>query len=420
MNKKLIALAVAGALGAPLVASAAPGDGVTLFGRVGVELGSVDIDQAPGFLDYRQESISDNVGASRWGLMIVEDLGGGLKGNARVEYGFRTGNGVVDNVREQWVGLSHTGWGALQFGRVQSPFKDFAGGASIDPFVTTNLQARGSGGAMYAPANGFGAAGFVDHAIRYNSPSWGGFSMALLASPSDATQADPVLGGGGNVGGKGGTANYQVGLKFKIGSAGEIFGGYSNDEANDLQAATVTNGRTGDDEQVWRLGTAWNFGNFRIAAQYDKIENALAGNGGTSCSGGAAANGNEAANTTQQCNSALNANGDGDIWFLTTQYKIGKTTLVAQGGMTKADSVSNGAGQVRALEREAKSVSLGAIHMISKRTRVFGGYQRVNVDGARSVDNLNVATPGAALVATPALATQPDRETWTIGMRHDF
>ncbi len=419
MNKKLIALAVAGALGAPLVASAAPGDGVTLFGRVGVEFGSIDIDQvstvpASTSNDYRQESISDNAGMSRWGLLIVEDLGGGLKANARVEYGFRTGNGNIDSVREQWVGLSHAGWGALQFGRVQSPFKDFVGGTSIDPFVTTQLQARGSGGAMYAPGNGFGASAFVDHAIRWNSPSWGGFSMALLASPGDASQTDAVTGGGGNVGGKGGTSNYQVGLKYKFGTRGEIFGGYSNDEANDLQATTTTNGQLGDDEQVWRIGTAWNFGNFRIAAQYERIEDALAINGGTSCSGGASANGNgDTGISTTQCNSSLNANGDGDIWFLTTQYKIGKTTLVLQGGATKADSVRSTAGVLTATEREAKNLTLGAIHMISKRTRVYGGYQRVNVDGARNVANTTAT-------GTAVLATQPDRSTWTIGMRHDF
>ena len=425
MNKKLIALAVAGALGAPLMASAAPGDGVTLFGRVGVEYGSIDIDQVAGPNQYRQESLSDNAGASRWGLLITEDLGNGLKANARVEYGFRTGNGNIDSVREQWVGLSGQNWGALQLGRVQSPFKDFAGGGSIDPFVTTNLQARGSGGAMYAPANGMGAAAFVDHAIRYNSPSWGPFSMALLASPGDATQTDPnasafavnpttgavaaTPANGGNVGGKGGGNNYQLGLKFKIGSAGEIFGGYSVDEANDAQKLVVTNGTTGDDEKVWRLGTAWNFGGFRIAGQYEKIEHALAGNGGTTCSGGASANGNgDNGISTAQCNTSLNTNGDGDIWFLTTQYKIGKTTLVLQGGETNADAVGT------MNEREAKNLTAGAIYSLSKRTRVFGGYQRVSVDGARNVANTTTTA------ATAILATQPDRETWTIGMRHDF
>ena len=437
MNKKLIALAVAGALGAPLVASANPADGVTLFGRVGVEFGSIDIDQAAGANDYRQESISDNAGASRWGLLIVEDLGGGLKANARVEYGFRTGNGNVDSVREQWVGLSHKVWGAVQFGRVHSPFKDFAGGASIDPFVTTNLQARGTGGAMYAPNNGFGAAGFVDHALRYNSPSWGGFSMALLFSPGDATQTDPAAttftvnpatgviaataNNASNVGGKGGTSNYQIGLKYKFSTMGEVFGGYSNDEASDGQKAALVNAasnfRTADDETVWRLGTAWNFGNFRIAAQYDKIENALAGNGGATCAAGAAATGNgDLGISTAQCNSAINTNGDGDIWFLSTQYKIGKTTLVLQGGQTKADSISNAAGVVVANEREAKSVALGAIHMLSKRTRVFGGYQRVSVDGAHVVSQAGTTSTSG----TAVLATQPDRSTWTLGMRHDF
>jgi len=295
MNTKLLALAIAAAMGGSLNAYAA--NSVTLYGRVGVEYGSVDIDQtpglggspaigAPGFSDYRQESISDNAGVSRWGLWIVEDLGGGLKANARIEYAFYTGNGVTDTAREQWVGLAGDAWGALQFGRVHSPFKDFAGGMLLDPFAWTNIQAQGSGGAMYAPANGFGVTGWVDHAIRYNSPSWGGFSMALLASPGDATQTEG--GAAGNVGGKGGTSNYQIGVKYKFGTAGEIFGGYSNDEASDAQKAVApaaaTNFRTADDEQVWRLGAAWNFGNFRIAAQYDKIENALAGNGGSTCS----------------------------------------------------------------------------------------------------------------------------------------
>ena len=408
MNKNLIALAMVGALGTPLTASAAPGDGVTLYGRVGVEYGSIDIDQAAGANDYRQESISDNADTSRWGLMIVEDLGGGLKANARIEYGFRTGNGVADSVREQWVGLSHKSWGALQFGRVLSPFQDFAGGGTLDLFGSTNLQARGSGGAIYAPGNGMGASSQVDHAIRYNSPTWGDFSMALLASPVDATQTEGAN-GGGNIGGKGGTSNYQLGLKYKFGTAGEIFGGYSNDEASDAQAAIVTNGKNGDDEQVWRIGTAWNFGNFRIAGQYDKIKSALAGNGGTSCSGGASANGNgDAGLSTNQCNTSLNTNGDGDIWFLTTQYKIGKTTLVLQGGATKADAVGT------MNEREAKNLTAGAIYSLSKRTRVFGGYQRVSVDGARNVANTT------ATAATPILATQPDRDTWTLGMLHAF
>lgn len=418
MNKKLIALAVAGALGAPLVASA-QGTGVTLFGRVGAEYSSTKIDQVTSASDYRQETIGDNSGVSRWGLAITEDLGNGLQANGKIEFLFRAGNGVADAAREQWVGLSSKTWGAAKFGRVQSVLKDFAGGAYLDPFITTSLQARGSGGAMYTPANGFGVGAFVDHGIRYDSPSFGGFSAAVLLSPVDATQADPtaltgtVAANGGNVGGRGGSNNFQIGLKYKFGNAGEIFGGYSQDDANDAQAATTTNGRLGDDEQVWRIGGAWNFGDFRIAGQYENIEDALAGNGGSTCGGGGSANGGgDAGISTSQCNTSINTNGEGDIWFLTAQYKLGKTTLVVQGGQTNADAVVVN-GVTQAAEREAKNFTVGAIYNFSKRTKVFGGYQRVSIDGARNVANTT------ATGATP-LAEQPDRSTWTIGMHHFF
>ena len=411
MNKKLVVIAVATAFCTPLLASA-QGTDVTLFGRVQAEYQSTKIDQV-GTNDYRQETISDNAGQSRWGMKVKEDLGNGLSAIAQVEFAFRTGNGATEAAREQWVGLSSKSWGTAKFGRVQSPFKDFAGGGTLDVFGSTTLQARGTGGALYAPGNGFGAASHVDHAIRYDSPDFSGFSAAVLLVPVDATQTEPNSGAGG----RGGSNNYQLGLKYKFGSAGEIFGGYSQDEASDSQTALITNGLNGDDEQVWRIGAKWKFGDFTIAGQYDSIKNALAGNGGTSCSGGASASGNESAGTSQ-CNSSLNTNGDGDVWFLAAHYQLGKTTLVLQGGKTNADEVRTN-GVLRAGEREAKNITLGAIYKFSKRTSVYGGYQRVRVDGARSVANTDAGNLGT-VAATTALTTQPDRSTWTIGMRHDF
>ena len=411
MNKKLTVLMIAGAFSAPLAASAEASN-VTLFGRVQAEYQSTKIDQV-GTNDYRQETISDNAGQSRWGMKIKEDLGNGLSAIAQVEFAFRTGNGVAEAAREQWIGLSSKSWGTAKFGRVQSPFKDFAGGGTLDVFGSTTLQARGTGGALYAPGNGFGAASHVDHAIRYDSPDFSGFSAAVLLVPVDATQTEPNSGAGG----RGGSNNYQLGLKYKFGSAGEIFGGYSQDEASDSQTALITNGLNGDDEQVWRIGAKWKFGDFTIAGQYDSIKNALAGNGGTSCSGGASASGNESAGTSQ-CNSSLNTNGDGDVWFLAAHYQLGKTTLVLQGGKTNADEVRTN-GVLRAGEREAKNITLGAIYKFSKRTSAYGGYQRVRVDGARSVANTDAGNLGT-VAATTALTTQPDRSTWTIGMRHDF
>ncbi len=413
MKTKVIVLAVSSVLAMPMMAVAADGSDVKLYGRVAVEYGSVRINQAASASDYRQESLSDNGGVSRWGLLIKEDLGNGLSANARIEYGFRTGNGVADNVREQWVGLASKSWGEVKFGRVQSPLKDFAGGLSIDPFGDTNLQAVGTGGVMYGPNNGLGAGGFVDHSLRYNSPEFSGFSGSLLYVPSDATQAEPSATGGGGTGGKGGANDYQLALKYKVPKFGEVFVAYSKDNASDSQVATVANGRNGDDESVWRLGGAVDLGDFRLAGQYEHISNALE-NGGAVCGGGASLNGGgDAGLSTSQCNSALNANGDGHLWFLTGQYKFGKTTLVLQGGKSTADAVSNAAGVLQANERTAKNVTLAAIYKFSKRTSVYGGYQKVSVEGARNVANTTVK-------GTTVLAIQPDRSTWSIGMRHDF
>jgi len=240
MNKRLVTLLFTFLLGTPMLASA-QGTGVTLFGRVQTEYFSTKIDQASGGASaYRQEAIADNQDTSRWGLAITEDLGNGLSANARIEFSFRTGNGVAEGAREQWVGLSSKQWGALQFGRINGIFKDFVGGATLDPFLSTSLQARSTGGAMYSPLSSFGLGGFVDHAIRYNSPEFGGgFTAAVLLSPSDATQADPTTGtpaaNGGNVGGRGGANNYQLALKYKFGPAGDVFVGYSQDDANNAQ-----------------------------------------------------------------------------------------------------------------------------------------------------------------------------------------
>ena len=94
---------------------------------------------------------------------------------------------------------------------------------------------------------------------------------------------------------------------------------------------------------------------------------------------------------------------DGEVWFAGAEYKIGNTRLIAQGGKSHArkggiDPLTLGAGQ----GRDAWSYTAGVIHELSKRSSLFGGYQRVDVR-----DN----TPGAV---------DTDRNTYTIGMRHNF
>ena len=99
MKKKLVALVVAGALAAPIVASAS-GTHVTIFGRIQGEYATVDIDRFGA-----QTGVLDDAAQSRWGLQVAEDLGMGLRALGRVEFGFNPGAGTTQTSREQWVGL---------------------------------------------------------------------------------------------------------------------------------------------------------------------------------------------------------------------------------------------------------------------------------------------------------------------------
>jgi predicted porin len=419
MKKKLIALAVAGALAAPVVASA-QGTNVTIFGRVQAEYSLVDFAGQPS-----QGALQDNSRSSRWGLHITEDLGNGLKANARLEMGLNAGSGSATTPREQWVGLSSNQWGDVKFGRVQSPFKDFAGGMTIDPFAYTTLQANGAGGTMSGNANGMGsgANSFVNSAIRFDSATIEGFSFAAILMPGDANSLNPLqqgslvsgfmpggLGSQGNTGGRNGEFDGQAAAKYHVDFMGmgfDIFGGYSRDNANNFQKSIGL--RT---EEVWRVGAAWTWENFKLAGQYENINNAI---GSATCTTAASLTANplDTGLVSGQCNSAMNWGADGNIWHAGAQYRLGNTTLVAQGGMTKAHA----GGVNSAAARNADSFTVGAIHNLSKRTSVFGGYQHVYVDNPNgaAVNNLGA---GAGFTA-PNYATG-SRATYTIGVRHNF
>lgn len=405
MKKKLISLAVASALATPMVVSA-EGTNVTLFGSAQAEYSTVDIEGRSS-----KAAIGDDTGRSRWGMHISENLGAGLKAKAHIEYGINLGSGSIGIARERWVGLANDGWGEVKFGRVQSPFKDFAGGMTIDPFAYTSLQAGGSGGTMMASANGYGsgAQGFVNSAARYDSPVVEGFAFSALLMPGDANKLDPTNGLGGsptgvtaaglpgvssNAGGEDGEWDFQVAAKYsaQIQAHGfDLFGGYSRDNVSTQQRSFLA---AHDDEEVWRGGASWSFENFKLSGQYENINNAV---GAATCTAAASMGTSLAGDGRGQCNSAMNLGGDGHLWFGGAEYKLGNTRLVAQGGMSHAKKL---AGAVAS--RDTHSWTVGAIHNLSRRSSLFGGYQRVDVrDHA----------PGAG---------DTDRNTYTAGIRHDF
>jgi predicted porin len=168
MNKKLVALAVAGVFALPLAAQA-QSTNVTLYGIVDLGV-RVDRTQNAGTLMRIEDGIESG---NRIGLKGSEDLGGGLKANFLLETGIQadTGGFTQGNLpwgRQTWVSMSG-GFGEVKMGRMYATeFNQLAG---VDPF-------------------GYGLLGHVaniyvanmirkNNAVEYTTPAMGGMVVQV-------------------------------------------------------------------------------------------------------------------------------------------------------------------------------------------------------------------------------------------------
>src|SRR5258705_9382286 len=136
MNKKVIALAVAGALASPLAAQVQTAN-VNMYGTFRLALESTDLK------DVGRNNHIDSW-SSRVGIRGIESLGGGLNGIFQLELGYNLDNpgGItvestapgtnasvryqVITIREAWVGLNG-GFGTVKMGAGLTPWDDVMG-----------------------------------------------------------------------------------------------------------------------------------------------------------------------------------------------------------------------------------------------------------------------------------------------------
>jgi predicted porin len=212
MNKKVIALAVAGALALPIAAKAQTAN-VTMYGTFRLALESYDIKDVG-----RANQI--NSWSSRWGIRGIESIGGGLNGIFQLETGVNLdtpGNATFEStavgtiassryqfitIREAWVGLNG-GFGTVKMGAGLTPWDDvfgmthlllsnglenmntLAGGANPVINSGNNFSAFGSTGTS-ATSGAFGTAcnnstawdARYGSGIRYDSPNFSGLTFA--------------------------------------------------------------------------------------------------------------------------------------------------------------------------------------------------------------------------------------------------
>lgn len=168
MNKKLLALAIAGALAAPLAAQA----DVSVYG-----LAHLSFDALSGADDAPSYGVVSR--ASRLGFKASEDLGGGLKAIAGIEFGVDMAKekGGETTGRNQVVGLAG-GFGTVVLGRHDTPYKMSTG--KLDPFG----DQLGDYNAVIGPDLRLG------NVLAYLSPSFNGLNInAAIVTDNNATTA---------------------------------------------------------------------------------------------------------------------------------------------------------------------------------------------------------------------------------------
>ncbi|MDQ6916466.1 MAG: porin [Pseudomonadota bacterium] len=178
---------MAGALASPLAVQAQTAN-VTLYGRVNIDLEFVKGEQADGS-NPTVNRVSSN--SSRFGLRGTESLGGGLNAIFQIEQNVSadTGNAASSSLgsRETFAGLQGS-WGKVTMGKFLMPQDDVR--FIFDNSITLGTSLL-SDGALYAQAQESKTNGGFDartgNNVRYDSPTYMGFTAALQYSTRDSS-----------------------------------------------------------------------------------------------------------------------------------------------------------------------------------------------------------------------------------------
>ncbi len=376
MQKKLIALAVAGLVSAPAFAQS----NVTIYGvaDAGIAVGS------HGDNDFRG-LLSGVLSGSRIGFRGTEDLGNGLSAVFQLEQGFDIGNGTVSpNVattntnntvgnrndrdsafsRQAWVGLKGA-FGTVGLGRQYAPGfgqqYDAIASAAISPqsnlsvgaglTITPNSPARWDNSVTYG--NAFGA-------VKVN---------AIYSAQASEQATSPDNDNAWGVGAEYAAGGLRVGGVYH----------FLKDGTN-----------AGDNTREWLLGASYNFGMLTLAGSYQV---------GSDVGGGG-------------------VGGDNDVrlWQVGAIVPVGAAGNVHVAyGRVKIEDDLNTALVPAVEDNEANSWTVAYTHALSKRTTGYVGYNRASNDS-------NFQTFGVVGAPTPATAANngEDSSVFALGVRHTF
>ena len=385
MNKKFLAIAVAGALAAPAAAFAQSSvtiSGVFKAGFEGMKYGSSTRNPAG------TTGVADD--SSRIIFNVREDLGGGLSAIGQYDMRLAVNWGALAGTGNDHVGLLSKSWGRIFLGRQDLHYFN----RESDLTVKGTLRADSISILAFAGGGGQAIAGATRTAnvVHYTTPNWGGFTLiAAYTSNAQAPNADinPVPGAAGVRKGSGWNlnpnmqgANYQVGYSY-WNSKQDLAGAAGN---------TIGLGKQRGD----RLYGSYTWSGFKIGLAWDRSRI----NGAT--------NGLEL--------SSRNA------WSIPLSYTWGNHSVHAHYDKTRADKASNtNAGSVQALngnmDSGARMFAIAYAYDLSKRTSAAVTYARINNSAGAAY---NFFTNVGLGIANVGPANGEDPRLWAVTLRHQF
>ena len=189
MQKKLIALAIAGLATAPAFAQS----NVTIYGVADATFENVKASGATTANSDDSTRLNRNrvtSNSSLLGFKGAEDLGNGLKAIYQFETGINadgTGNALNGSQRDTFVGLTGN-FGTVVLGRLTHPIRNMGNKVDLTPGAT----GIGYHGSMYGEFLGLktGTDDRAPNAVAYVSPSFYGFTATaayVATSPNSST-----------------------------------------------------------------------------------------------------------------------------------------------------------------------------------------------------------------------------------------
>lgn len=400
MNKKLMAVAVAGALAAPAVAFAQASN-VTIYGRANLGIDNYEAKGATagGASDWKGRTrVYDN--GSRLGVSGTEDLGGGLKALFLIENGIAidTGNGngqsgtanssVGLGARLGYVALTG-GWGTFGLGK-QNVFwgngqheQWQANYGSVGNQFFTGGGGRGMGVNVNRTAN----------VMQYTTPTWGGINFTVQVSPT----AQELAAAGQN-------ADGRILAGLLQGNHGQFIWAwdYVDNRNNKTATGAVPKNTANKLRGGWLYAPGANLSLFYIQNKVDAN-----GTGINSASGAA---GSTVSATGLPEASNLKQEGWGVVW----EHTFGNFAVEANySEQKKIDGCQIAA---NCNDTGVKGFFLGGRYALSKRTSLLAFY--VEYKNEKNT-NADMAAGGMSSVAG-ALAVGADPKVYGVGMLHNF